>query len=181
MRGGMIRRLLAVGLAALVPLVVSAGPAGAQTPAEPVVLAGYRGELVDLAKGWNGAQACVVLSRAKVTCYDTTAQADAALGYSATADPLVSAAVSPSCPGGWLCLYADRYGGGRRLQFRDEYWQYLSSYGFDRTTSSWRNAQYGGDYGLLSYYNYGSSWNLPTGTYANSLGTYDNQAYRVYG
>jgi hypothetical protein len=80
-----------------------------------------------------------------------------------------------------LCLYSDTNGGGRRLQFRDEYWNYLSSYSFDRQTSSWRNAQSSGDNGFLSLYNRSTVYGCTAGSYALTMGTYDNQAYAVWG
>jgi hypothetical protein len=141
----------------------------------------------DMAKGWGSAQACVVLSRARVQCYSSRAEADAASGYAVAVDPAVVKAAEaglaavPSCPSGWLCLYQDVNGGGRRLQFRDEYWNYLSDYGFARQTSSWRNNQGSSDTGYLSLYNYGSTYLLRANSYASSMGVYNDQAYAAWG
>jgi len=117
-----------------------------------------------------------------VRCYASYAEADASLGYSAAADPLVvGVAAAPSCASGWLCLYADINGGGRRLQFRDEYWNYLSDYAFDRQTSSWRNNQGSSDNGYLSLYNLSTPYLCGANSYALSMGSYNDQAYAVWG
>src|SRR5688572_5224403 len=111
-------------VAAMVALLLVASPAGAADPRGPAGRASFGGGVIDLADGWKGAQSCVVFSRAKVQCFSSYGEADASLGYSPQADPMVAATVlaAPSCASGWLCLYADVDGQGRRLQFRDEYW-----------------------------------------------------------
>jgi Peptidase inhibitor family I36 len=139
--------------------------------------------MINLASGWQGAQSCAVYSRTDVRCFASTGEADASLGYSRAKDPLVALApaATPACASGWLCLYEFVNGGGRRLQFHDEYWNYLSDYGFDRQTSSWRNNQGSGDAGALSLYNRSTVYTCGANTYVASLGTYDNQAYAVWG
>jgi hypothetical protein len=170
----------------MVPLILVVGAAppaaeAADTGAGPV-RAVFGTVTFDMADGWGAARSCVVFSRTSVHCYATYEQADAALGYSAAADPLVNGLVAaPSCASGWLCLYADTNGGGRRLQFRDEYWNYLSAYSFDRQTSSWRNNQGASDAGYLSLYNRTTTYPCGAGSYALSMGGYDNQAYAVWG
>jgi hypothetical protein len=77
-------------------------------------------------------------------------------------------------------LYADTSGQGRRLQFHDEYWQYLSAYDFDRETSSWRNNQGSSDPGALSLYNRTTAYPCVANSYVLSMGSYDNQAYAVW-
>ena len=186
MRGGKLARLLAAMTAAMVSLVVAVEPAAAETPdraaeapSQPVVRAALNGVEFDMSKGWRGAQSCVVVSRSKVSCFDTWAEADAWLGYVPAKDPLVRVATAPSCSSGYLCLYEYSNGGGRRLQFRDEYWQYLNVYGFDRQTSSWRNTQ--SDSGHLSLYNRSTVYNCPGGGYVSNMGSYNDQAYAVWG
>lgn len=44
-----------------------------------------------------------------------------------------------SCDNGYLCLYANRGGNGRRLQFRDHYCQNLTDYNFNDTVESYWN------------------------------------------
>jgi len=180
--------LLAVAASAFV-LATGAPAAAADRTSTTTVRASYRDSTIDLASGWQGAQTCAVFSRTDVRCYATSGEADAALGYSRATDPLVTtgtaAAVAPSavpaCASGWLCLYADTNGGGRRLIFHDEYWQYLSNYGFDRQTSSWRNNQGSSDTGALSLYNRTTVYTCGANTYASQMGSYDNQAYAVWG
>ncbi|GAA4727752.1 hypothetical protein Prum_068210 [Phytohabitans rumicis] len=154
-------------------------------------MATFQGRVIDLAKGWQGAQTCLVYSAADTRCFATHAEADAVLGYTRERDPLYQAAQGsagsvvvlavPVCSSGWLCLYADTNGNGRRLQFRDEYWQYLSNWDFDRQTSSWRNNQGSSDAGHLSMYNLSTVYNCGANSYANSLGIYNDQAYAVWG
>jgi hypothetical protein len=172
-------------MAVIAPLVLVVGaPAAARAAGGDAgpVRAVFGTVEFDLADGWGAARSCVVFSRTSVRCYASYEQADAALGYSAAADPLVNGLVAaPSCASGWLCLYADTNGGGRRLQFRDEYWNYLSAYSFDRQTSSWRNNQGGSDTGHLSLYNRNTTYPCGANSYALSMGVYDNQAYAVWG
>lgn len=166
---------------------VAASPSGAGRPG----MATFQGRVIDLSKGWQGAQTCLVYSARDTRCFATHAEADELLGYSREADPLYRAALRsagsvgvlavPSCSSGWLCLYADPNGGGRRLQFRDEYWQYLSTWDFDRQTSSWRNNQGSSDVGHLSMYNRSTVYNCGANSYANTLGIHNDQAYAVWG
>ncbi|GIF47510.1 peptidase inhibitor family I36 [Asanoa ferruginea] len=180
-------RLALVVIMTAVPL--AAAPAWGQ--ASEAGLAVYEGRLVDLAKGWDGAQSCVVFSTSDTRCFASHADADKLLGYRRDADPLVAqtarslgavaAAAVPSCSSGWLCLYENTNGGGRRLQFSDEYWHYLSDWGFNRSTSSWRNNQGASDAGHLSLYNLTTVYNCAARAYALSMGSYNDQAYAVWG
>jgi hypothetical protein len=173
--------LLATVLAGV--LLTTTAPAAAAPVGTPV-RATYRGATIDLASGWHGAQSCVVFSRADVRCFAGAAEADRLLGYSRASDPLVAsagaAAAVPTCASGWLCLYETAGGVGRRLQFRDEFWNYLSDYGFDRKTSSWRNNQGAADAGTLSLYNHSTVYNCAANTYVASMGANDNLAYAVW-
>lgn len=182
-RGKGINRAALAVIVSLVLVVVGAPAAEAADAGAVPVRAVFGTATFDMADGWGAARSCVVFSRTNVRCYATYEQADAALGYSAAADPLVNGLVAavPSCAGGWLCLYADINGGGRRLQFHDEYWNYLSAYSFDRQTSSWRNNQGSSDTGYLSLYNRSTPYPCGANSYALSLGVYDNQAYAVWG
>ncbi|MGQ0774957.1 MAG: peptidase inhibitor family I36 protein [Pseudonocardiales bacterium] len=68
-------------------------------------------------------------------------------------DPLVGANVGPPttlppmrdqpCNDGWICLYEhadfNRHQDGRKLQFREDYWQWLGEHDFDDKMSSWKN------------------------------------------
>lgn len=192
----MLRKLIS-RLAVVFVVVGVAGTASAQAGlASPKAdhrpgIAMLQGRLIDLSEGWQNAQTCLVFSAVDTRCFTSDAEAEAFLGYSRAADllyqsqvraaALSGAAGVPACPSGWFCLYADTNGDGRQLQFRDEYWQYLSRWGFDRQTSSWRNAQALTDSGHLSLYNRSTVYNCPAGGYANSMGVYDNQAYAVWG
>jgi hypothetical protein len=118
----------------------------------------FDGKTINLKTGWDGAQTCVVHSRTLVQCYATADAADKALGYSRATDPLVrqtaaeglAAASIPDCASGWVCLWAAINGGGRRLIFRDDYWQDLDTYGFANVLSSWRNNQTFSDWAFIA-------------------------------
>lgn len=168
-----------LSLAVVAAAVLVSG--SAVSAAEPV-RASYGSATFEMSRGWGSAKSCVVFSRTKVQCFATYGEADAVLGYSASADPLVAGAALavPSCASGWLCLYENVNGGGRRLQFRDEYWNYLSAYAFDRETSSWRNNQGSSDAGHLSLYNRSSVYPCGANSYAMSMGSYSDQAYAVW-
>lgn len=184
----MKRRFRPLGQAAIamvVSLVLTSAAVGVAGPAASAagpVRASFRSATFDMSRGWGAATSCVVFSRTQVRCYASYGEADAALGYSAAADPLVvRAATAPPCAGGWLCLYEDVGGEGRRLQFRDEFWNFLSDYDFARKTSSWRNNQGSSDVGYLAFYNRSTSYQCGAGSYALSLGAYNDQAYAVWG
>ncbi|RKR88431.1 peptidase inhibitor family I36 [Micromonospora pisi] len=174
-----------------IPLLAVGTPASA-TPEGPTRgVATFQGTVIDLKDGWWGAQSCVVWAGRRAECFATHEEADVLLGYSRQADALyqegarssggAGSLAVPACASGWLCLYEHANGGGRRLIFSDEYWHYLSEWGFDRQTSSWRNNQGSADVGHLSLYNSGSVYNCGSRSYANSMGSANDQAYAVWG
>jgi len=188
-----MRGLIRVGAVLVMAAVVLTGvPALAAEPSAGAPgSAKFEGRVIDLGTGWQGAQSCLVFAAADTRCFASHAEADKMLGYRRDADPLVAnttraqgalaAAAVPSCSSGWLCLYENVNGGGRRLQFSDEYWHYLADWGFNRSTSSWRNNQGASDGGHLSLYNLTSVYNCGARTYALSMGSYNDQAYAVWG
>jgi hypothetical protein len=181
---GRFRSVLRAAAATALSLALGMGivvVGGTSASAAGPVFASLGSTRFDMSHGWGAAKSCVVYSRTTVRCFATYAEADASLGYSAAADPLVALAAVPSCSSGWLCLYEDINGGGRRLQFRDEYWNYLSDYAFDSETSSWRNNQGSSDTGYLSLYNRSSVYPCGANSYALSMGVYNDQAYAVWG
>ncbi|SNT55988.1 Peptidase inhibitor family I36 [Asanoa hainanensis] len=185
-----MRGLFRVGAALVMAAVVmvTGVPAVAAAPAGTPGLATLDGRVIDLGKSWQGAQSCLVFAASDTRCFTSHAEADRVVGYQREADPLVAqarsavvAAAVPSCGSGWLCLYENTNGGGRRLQFSDEYWHYLADWGFNRSTSSWRNNQSASDVGHLSLYNLTSVYNCGARSYALSMGIYNDQAYAVWG
>jgi hypothetical protein len=155
------RHIAFAGAATAVVLVLSSvfatsAQAGPSSPPRDGQHAAFAGKTINMKNGWNGAQTCVVHSRTLVQCYATAGAADRALGYSAASDPPVRQAAAdsaaravPSCASGYVCLWAAINGGGRRLIFRDDYWQDLRPYGFHNEISSWRNHQTLADYAWL--------------------------------
>ncbi|MEV4281998.1 peptidase inhibitor family I36 protein, partial [Actinoplanes xinjiangensis] len=96
----------------------------------------------------------------------------------------VKAAAVPACASGWLCIFEHINGGGKRLIFRDDYWQKLEVYGFENTLSSWRNNQGSNDSGMIGKYApTGFAWgNLSPGGYASNVGNdWNDQVDEIYG
>ncbi|MFG3496729.1 peptidase inhibitor family I36 protein [Streptomyces sp. NPDC047886] len=179
-----------IGITAVVAGILTAPSASASAVAEagrPGAIASFEGRSIDLAlDGWQGAQTCVVDAPERIRCYGEAAEADAALGYTRTADPLVrraafSAAAVPACASGWLCLYEHTNGGGRRLIFNDEYWHNLYDYGFQNQTSSWRNTQSSGDSGGLRMSDNQAQLWIGAPGYVSNIGIYNDRAYMVHG
>ena len=187
------------GSLGLSPAAQAAPTSDNRAPVAPVAqtsdnagVASFKGKQIDLADGWQGAQTCAVFSRTETRCYATQAEADKAVGYSRATDALYQEQLRkagsdakllavPACANGWLCLYEHINGGGRRLIFSDEYWMQLADYGFNQQTSSWRNNQGSSDQGHLSLYNLSSVYNCSANAYASQMGSYNDQAYAVWG
>lgn len=148
-----MRGRLGTLVAALTMVLTLAQPAGARAaaPADAVgegtdtsefigAPALYQGRIIDLGRGWQGAQVCAVFSRDTVECYATKREA-----APATAD--FSTQALGDCPSGWFCLWDYTNYGGRRLQFQDAgYCQSLVPYAFTDQAQSWYNRRSGHTY-----------------------------------
>ncbi|WP_037671550.1 peptidase inhibitor family I36 protein [Streptomyces griseus] len=157
--------------------------ASASTPDGAVATLGQR--TVNLKHdGWGDARSCVVYSKTKVRCFKTHEEADKALGYSRATDPLLRGRADvralPACADGWTCLYEHSNGGGRRLIFRDYYWQDLNQYDFNDKTSSWRNRQ-SNSYAWLAEHEggRGGQISISPNSYSSNLGAYNDWASSV--
>ncbi|WP_344344076.1 peptidase inhibitor family I36 protein, partial [Kitasatospora putterlickiae] len=118
------------------------------TPSKPVI-ATYRGQKIDLSKGWNGASVCTEVTGGAVYCHDSAAEADAAL---AVIDPALAAAakaasagssgVTPSpqtiseCTYGFACLWEHSNFTGLILKWSQSGTKYLSDWSFGGEASS---------------------------------------------
>lgn len=181
--------LLATALAATGVLL--AGPASAAVTADSAAggaVATLGQQKINLEQdGWGAAQSCVVYSTSSVRCFKTHAEADKALGYSRATDPMMAGRseaqiqATPACASGWLCLYQDINGGGRRPIFSDYYWQNLNEYGFSDQTSSWRNNQGSSQWGWLARDEGGNGGqiSISPNTYSSNLGAYNDWASSV--
>lgn len=175
---------------AVITIAVGSAPAASGSPVSPgrqTADATYQGRYIDLGKGWQGAQSCVVFGLQDVRCFATHDGADRLLGYSQATDPMIQRGTAgfgltgvPACAYSWLCLYEHAAGGGRRLIFRDEYWQYLAQWNFDRQTSSWRNNQGYSDRAHLAMHGSTAVYNLAANSYDSELGEYNDRAYAVW-
>lgn len=183
------RWMTAAVATATMGVLVTAGIAQAEPSGSHGALASYGGKTIDLSKGWQGAHTCAVFSADDVRCYSTAAAGEKAVGYKRATDTVAlnaaeaGIAAVPACASGWLCLYADNSGGGKRLIFQDGSWQDLGDYSFNDRTSSWRNNQYAADDGDLAEDNGGGGWTLELDVkgYASSMGSKNDEASSVRG
>ncbi|WCN07403.1 peptidase inhibitor family I36 protein [Streptomyces sp. M92] len=95
------------------------------------VIATYKGERINLADGWQGAQACNEVPSGEVYCYDSAAEADQAMAAiapkttrgsesgraAATAGGAFGPTAWSDCAYGWVCLWEHSDFTGRRLQW----------------------------------------------------------------
>ncbi|MFE2178021.1 peptidase inhibitor family I36 protein [Kitasatospora sp. NPDC058115] len=128
----------------------SAGSTGA-TPSKPVI-ATYKGEKIDLGKGWNGARVCTEVTGGAVYCHDSVAEADAALAVidpalaeaarTAKAAPAAASGVvltpqaTSDCGYGWACLWEHSTFSGTLLRWSQPGTKYLSDWSFRDMASS---------------------------------------------
>jgi len=123
-------------------LIVPAAAHTAGAAAGGSVTASYHGRQINLADGWQGAQACAVLTTDDVRCYDSQADLKDALGASARQNQAAQAAPLAACGGSGLfvTLYSDTGFGGQSLSFASTNgWTNLAPYGFDNDMESWSN------------------------------------------
>lgn len=131
-RLGLRIAVLLAALLAMLPVVLSSGPA----PAQGVPTASFE---------WGDHAACAVdAARDVVRCYDSEAEMDAAEAdippAAVAGDGDVLAAGVPRCRG-WIKLYDKRWFQGRTLYFRDmHWWQQLRTYGFANRAESLRTS-----------------------------------------
>jgi len=129
----------------LVPAATTTAAHGAPSDAasDAPVIATYNGRSIDLASGWQGAQACVVLGTGNVRCYDTEAEMRDSLTASAMQAHALSAtapSVTCSSPTALVTLYASTNFSGASLSFvSTNGWTNLAPYGFDNQMESWVN------------------------------------------
>lgn len=120
-------------------LFLRAVPAGAGVATTPAT---YEGRVIDLAKSWEGAEACVVLAEDDARCFTTEAEMHAALeadGIALAPSQLGGGAEASSCSG-FVTLYDNVNFGGASLSFGSTgWWLNLPDYGFNDRMESWRN------------------------------------------
>ncbi|MEU4490144.1 peptidase inhibitor family I36 protein [Streptomyces purpurascens] len=123
------------------------------------VIATYKGEKINLADGWQGAQACSEVPSGEVYCYDTAEEADQALAEIApalargTSSGVASGEFGPmaytDCHQGWVCLWEHSNFNGRRLQWSAKGTKKLGNWDFRDKASSGCVTRYQG--GVLAY------------------------------
>lgn len=129
-------RHLAAAIAVIVLLAAGGRPSAAQGLPDSGVIADFEGRQIDLAEGWGGAQACLVLS-STIHCFRTVDELSAAEKSLVAGDgALVSLAATCSTA---LRLYDGTYQTGSLLSIASRgQWINLGLYGFDNQTSSYR-------------------------------------------
>ncbi|MFE2477005.1 hypothetical protein [Streptomyces sp. NPDC059389] len=128
-----------VAVGTLAASVLLGAPAGAATgPAADATAryASFEGRTLDLSGDWGEARVCMVWQgRGAVECFRTASEQEARaaqLRATATTRQVLAACSTP------LDLYQYTGKGGRDLKFYDRgYWQNLSAYNFDNSTSSY--------------------------------------------
>jgi hypothetical protein len=193
-----VRRTLSVFVLVIGVLTGAFQPSSA-AEAESTHLASYKGRRIDLARNWEGAKACAVLSASEIQCFDSFGELTAKLGGGPQDDHPTSPGQSignrPGMPTPatidsyclnlstlWLTLYEDASFGGRSLSFRDTgIWQNLSTWTFDNMMTSWKNDTYCDAIAAWDA-NGGGSW-LTMGARSSSTNvgsTWTNQASSIY-
>ncbi|MER7048126.1 peptidase inhibitor family I36 protein [Streptomyces jumonjinensis] len=120
------------------------------------VIASYQGRDINLADGWQGAQACTEVPDGKVYCYATVEEANRQLAKiapaAAAADRAAKSAqkgigptASSDCVYGWVCLWEHSNYTGRRLQWSAAGTKKLGDWDFrDKASSGCVNRNIGG-------------------------------------
>lgn len=141
----MRKQLVVVGLV-LIALMAGLDRVTAST-ANMVTPAVYKGRVIDLAHGWNGAKACAVIKTGDVRCYSSEAEQWRELAkLRSPQPPTATLDTDVYCLNRtdlYLILYENTNYGGASLSLNiADVWHNLSSYSFDDITSSWRNNTY---------------------------------------
>lgn len=108
--------VLGITMASQVP--ATAAPVG--------VLASYQGRVIDLGKGWDGAQVCAEYAVGDVRCYSNDQAASGDFAISDVNDCKIS----------WVCLWEDIGNQGRKLQWNVAGTKKLEVWGFRDKASS---------------------------------------------
>jgi hypothetical protein len=139
-----MRRIPSAALAGALLVPAASTAVGAATASNGGVLATYDGRQINLADGWQGAHACVVLTRDDVRCYDSASDVPNTLVAAAQSRPAADGIVAAAaCTGsGFVTLYADTGMGGDSLSFASTsgVWTNLGPFGFDNDMESWTNS-----------------------------------------
>lgn len=159
------RRFAVVGATLALTLTGLGGPATADT-STPVAdekasaakgaIATYKGEQINLKKGWQGADICAEFSPGDIRCYDSEKQFNADADLSKEKAATTQAGI---CPAGWQCLFEHPDYGGRRLQWNQNGTYPLASYNFRDQASSFARQQIGC---AMTLVNYRWHWNAST-------------------
>lgn len=190
------------------PPTASAGQGVQVGPYDPA-MAAFNGATIDLSKGWDGAQSCIVPLNGQTECFSTNAAAKAAAQAisaseqsAAPSAPLASSKAEAKsvaraglrhgavahdngpCDGDgtqWLWLYQDSNFGGQSLglQGTDQWWD-LAEVGFADEMSSYINSTGCTAYGIENYDGSGPWLTMNAWDYSTYVGrTYNDKIVAV--
>ncbi len=159
---------------------------------DETVWAIHNGSLIDMAKGWNGAQACVVIPDELrfAECFDTAQERDdriADLGLTerfADAADLEGASFAAASCSSYLKLYDGySYSGASLWLATRNIWLNMSTYGFNQRASSYKVG--GCSTYMADYSNGGGAWIPTSATQAWDVdavisGSWNNDISSVY-
>lgn len=139
MRMNQPRRVVATAIATL--LLVGGIGVSAVSASTSELTASYDGQTINLADGWDGAQACVVFSSTDIQCFDTAAEMHAAESLVSPVSSMIGASPLVSCGSGPLELFQNIDYGGSELDLDSPQgsWINIAALGFGDETSSWIN------------------------------------------
>jgi hypothetical protein len=140
MKRTFIRTAVTAITAVVAAMLVAPPSAGAATGP---VRADYHGQVIDLADGWQNAQACTEFSNGTVKCYDTDAEARRDLP--AAPAGTIGTRASSDCAYRWVCLWQDAAYTGRILRWSAPGTKNLGDWNFrDKASSACNNKAIGG-------------------------------------
>lgn len=105
-------------------------------------MAEYNGRVIDLSKGWQGAEICVEQTFDNFRCYDDEASYRAAENPDSSL-PSTGTRAYTDCPSGHFCLWDNANYNSRRVQYRALGTHNLGSAGFANSANSVYNNRSG--------------------------------------
>jgi hypothetical protein len=126
--------VLLAGVTILAPSAAADDQAG-HRPNTDATIAEYNGRMIDLSQGWEGAKVCAEQEDSSFRCYEDDSAYRTAEGIGAPDDEFGTRDLA-DCAAGYLCLWDDQDGGGRRVQFNQPGRHDLESVGFRNSANS---------------------------------------------
>lgn len=137
------RAAVVTAVAAIFGATALTSPAGAEAPGDTGTPALYKGEVIDLSEGWQGAQVCGVEIGQLIQCHETVEEFQRYLAETDTGE--VGTKARTDCPSNSLCLWEWPEYTGRWMWFRGRGVDFnLADHNFAGVTSAvWNNRAQG--------------------------------------